>query len=316
MVTRLVRMAGALRTGTAFEPTDPLTPAAQGDEARQEALATAVGNAAGAAYDGWRAALADDAGPVAIITQPAPEVRRFGAATMTWRGGSNAADQPVVRVDRLDDDGTWLPYADQSGEIQTMLDMPDGIEGVVGAWTGQQEWRWTATFEAFDGFPATFGQVPDGTYRFVVDGAARSGGTDVPYHLESAPFAVTPWDGITVADLAVVDGDVHVVVDPIAYPRSYTSSLRYVADDGNAVLCKTCSFRPWATTGEVDHVDVLVRRVDGTVKRTVHARLVDGVWIANPNLRAGEVAEIPVGGIVDTFGEINGTAVSTRKALA
>jgi hypothetical protein len=306
MVTRLVRMAAALRAGTPFAPSDPLTPAAAADEARQEALAQSVGHAAGAAYDGWRAALADDAGTPEVITQPLAELRRFGAAAMTWRGGSNAVDNPSVRVERLDPDGTWQPFADQSGEIQTMLDMPDGVQGVAEAWTGTHEWRWTATFEAFDGFPATHGQVPNGTYRFVVDGAARAGGEDVPYHLESASFAVRPWDGITVQDVSVVDGDVHVIVDPIAYPRSYASPLRYVADDGNTTLCRTCSFRPWATHGEVDHVDVDVLRADGTLKKVVHARLVDGTWVADTNLKRNAVAEIPVGGIVDRFGEING----------
>jgi hypothetical protein len=306
MVTRLVRMAGALRTGTPFEPTDALTPVAQADEARQEALAQSVGRAAGAAYDAWRAALPDDAGAPEIVVQPSPALQRFGAAVIAWRGGSNAVDNPTVHVERLDDERGWQPYADQSGEIQTMLDLPNGAQGLAEAWTGTHEWRWTATFEAFDGFPATHGQVADGTYRFVIDGAARAGGEDVPYHLESAPFAVRPWDGITVQELTVVDGDVHVVVDPIVYPRTYASPLRYVADDGNATLCRTCSFRPWATHGDVDHVDVRVLRPDGTVRKTVHARLVDGEWVANTNLKGNGVAEVPVGGIVDRFGEING----------
>ena len=306
MVTRLVRMAEALKTGTPFVPTDTLGPAALADEARQEATSQALGRAAGAAYDAWLLALPNDAGAVEATRQPAP-ITRFDAATFQWRGGSNAVDNPTVRVERLVD-GAWVPYAGQSGEVQTMVAYPQGVQGVATTYAGQQEWLWTASFEAFDAAPARLGRTPDGTYRFVVDGAIRKGGATKPYHLESNGFAVTPWDGITVSDIRVADRDVSFVVDPIAYPRTYASPLRFVANQGGNGICKTCSFRPWARTGTPASVTVEVLNPAGHVLRTVQARLVDGRWVADTNLGNGLRARIAPGAVRDTWGETNATS--------
>jgi hypothetical protein len=304
MVTRLVRMAASLRTGVPFEPTDALGPVALLDEARQEATSQALGRAAGAAYDAWLLALPDDAGQPEALRQPTA-ITRFDAATFQWRGGSNAVDNPEVRIERLDGD-QWVPFAGQSGEVQTMVAYPQGIEGIASTYAGQQEWLWTASFEAFDAAPARLGQTPDGTYRFVVDGAIRSGGATTPYHLESDAFAVTPWDGITISDIAVTSGDVSFVVDPIRYPRTYDSPLRFVRDPGSAGICKTCSFRPWATTGGVESVTVEVVNRGQHVVRTVDATFVAGRWVADTNLPKGHQARIAVGAVRDTWGEING----------
>lgn len=308
MVTRLVRMAKALKTGTPFEPTDALGPAALADEARQEAASQALGRAAGAAYDRWLAALPNDAGRAEALRQPT-SITRFDAATFQWRGGSNAVDNPTVRVERFDGD-RWVPFADQSGEVQTMVTYPQGLAGVATAYAGQQEWLWTASFEAFDAAPARLGQTPDGTYRFVVDGAIRAAGATTPYRLESERFEVAPWDGITISDIRVDGGDVSFVVDPIAYPRTYQSPLRFVGDSGGAGICKTCSFRPWATTGTAKSVTVEVVDGTGQVVRTVEATLVDGRWVANADLGPGLEARIARGAVRDTWGEINGTSYS------
>ena len=69
MVTRLVRMAGLLKGGPMLGP-EPLDLLAQADEARQQAVATALGQAAAAAYDGWEATLPDDAGAPGIVAEP------------------------------------------------------------------------------------------------------------------------------------------------------------------------------------------------------------------------------------------------------
>lgn len=313
MVTRLVRMAQAMKTGEPFVPDDILGPFAAADEARQEALSQALGRSAGAAYDGWHAALPSDVGPAAIVTEP-KSISRFDAATVEWLGGSNAVDNPTVRVERMDGNGAWQPFADQSGEIQTELDMPDGVDGVVAAWAGEQEWHWTAGFEAFDAFPATLGQVPDGTYRFVVDGMNRQSLADMPYHLESAPFDVEPWAGITLSDLQVDDGEVSFVVDPIAYPRTYQSVFPYVRDDGDQRLCKTCSFRPWASTGEAVSVTVKVIDDSDTMLRTTQATLGAGRWTAATALQPGEWALIDQGDVRDTWGETNGLPYSIAAA--
>src|SRR5688572_22444303 len=124
MVTRLVRMAGALKGG------DPLAaelnnPQAQADEVRQEAAARAVGGISGPAYDAWRASLPADLGPVEATTQP-KDISRFDVTTFSWRGGSNAVDNPDVRVERLVD-GEWVTYGDMTGEVQTQVRFPDGV---------------------------------------------------------------------------------------------------------------------------------------------------------------------------------------------
>ena len=318
MVTRLVRMAGALKSGDPFVPDDPMSPLATADEARQESVAQALGHAAGAAYDAWHTVLADDAGPAAIVHEPT-SITRFDAATVGWIGGSNAVDNPTVRVERRDGNGGWQPFADQSGEIQTKLDMPDGAQGVADAWTGRQSWHWTASFEAYDAFPARLGQVPNGTYRFVVDGVIRQAGDDTPYHLESSAFDVTPWEGITVSDLRVDpepphgngrgDGprksDVSFVIDPILYPRTYTSPFRYVRDDGDQRLCITCAFRPWAKEGTPKSATLTVTNASGKVVRSVEAASVNGRWVANTDLHDNEVAWLQRDAVRDVWGEGN-----------
>ncbi len=163
MVTRLVRLAGELKGGPALEP-EPLDAFAQIDEARMIAESTALGVFSAQVYDAWRAAIPNDVVPVEALTQP-KDITRFDAATFSWRGGSNAVDNPVVHVEFMTDDG-WTTYADQSGEIQTMVDFPDGIGGIANTYAGNQEWKWTANFEAFDAFPRDThagGQVPNGS---------------------------------------------------------------------------------------------------------------------------------------------------------
>jgi hypothetical protein len=308
MNTRLVRMAGELKGGLAYEG-EPHDTALAADEARQEALAVAAGHASSAAFDSYFGNLPNDAGRAEALVQPA-DITRFAAATFTWRGGSNAVDNPVVRVERqLGNSGKWVPFADQSGEVQTMVDFPEGGADVARTHAGAQEWRWTANFEAFSAFPARLGQTPAGTYRFVVEGQLRQGGKTVDYALTSEPFAVAPWDGINVSDArAEDDGSVSFVVDAITYPRTYESPFRFVADDGRTTICKTCSFRPWASTAEVASATVTVTRADGTVEQ-VAATLVDSRWVAATALRPGNRAVIERGGVVDTNGEINGAAV-------
>ncbi len=244
MVTRLVRMAGALKGGPAVaaEVNDGQ---AQADEARQAAAALAIGTASGRAYDVWRASLPADVGPVAAVRQPV-DVQRFDAATFTWRGGSNAVDNPVATVQRLVD-GVWTPFADMTGEVQTLVHFPQGVQGVADTETGRQEWQWTAGFEAYDAFPARLGSTPTGTYRFVVDGTSRTTGSDARYHLESASFEVSPWTGLQLTD-ARPDGSFTAAS---TYPRSYRSAFRTIADDGRQTICRTCAFRPWATSADV-----------------------------------------------------------------
>lgn len=308
MNTRLVRLGGELNGGPALakEPHDAF---GQADEARQVAEATALGQAAEKAYDRWIASLPNDRGPAAVLDQPT-NITRFDATTFAWRGGSNAVDNPAAKVERLVE-GEWVDFADHSGEVQTMVTFPRGYQGLADTYAGNTEWKWTANFEAFDAFPSRLGHTPSGTYRFVVDGLIRQARANAPYHLESDPFTVGPWDGITVSGIeALTDGSVAVDVAPVRYPRTYASPFRYVRDDGNAVLCKTCSFRPWASTGEVAHVFVTVRRAGGMTE-LVSAVLSNARWVADARLQPGDSASVEPGGVMDAFGEINGTASTT-----
>jgi hypothetical protein len=303
-------MGGVLKGGPALA-LNPLLGLAAADEARQVAMATVLGQAAAAAYDGYQAALPDDKNPGTIVTQPA-NVTRFSTASFAWKGGSNAIDNPVVRVERLVGD-KWERYADQSGEIQVAVTMPPGVQGIADTKTGVQEWKWVAGFEAFSSWPRGIDprgdSTPAGTYRFVVDGKSRQTRATKTYHLESASFTVRPWEGIKVSDLKGESGGaVSFTVDPIAYPKTAPSPIKMVKDDnrGNGI-CKTCSFRPWAKTGEVASATVTVTRSDGTT-RSVPAKKVGGRWVAETELSLGdEHVAVRPGDVVDTYGEVNGT---------
>jgi hypothetical protein len=149
----------------------------------------------------------------------------------------------------------------------------------------------------------------------------RKGGADQPYEIVSDTFAVSPWDGLQVTDLqAAPDGEVSFAVDP-NYPLSYQSSFPYVnashmkneADRGelrpgdNNPWCDRCSYRPWATKGEVVSAFLTIERSDGSVER-VPAELEDGRWVAPVTLRSGDVVFVAAGDAVDNYRETNATA--------
>ena len=309
MNTRLMRMAAFLKGGPEPEP-EPTDPLGIADEARQVAASEALGILSNYYYEGWAAIQTDDVGPVEALVQP-KNVKRFDAAAFSWRGGGNYTDNPTARVERLVG-GKWTPYGDMTGEVQTFLTLPAPIETVIAARTGPVEWVWTAAFEAFDGHPRSVqpgGQVPNGTYRFVVDGHSHQNGGVVPYHVESQPFTVSPWDGLAVGNPKLEPGGaVSVTVPQVAYPRTYTPvpSNKLIRDDGRGLpICHTCTFRPWASTASLSRVDVSVVR-DGKVVRVLPTTFRNGGWYADTRLAPGEVAFVRAGGVRDAFGEFNG----------
>jgi hypothetical protein len=339
MVTNLVGMAANLRCGTPLiaQPTDPL---AEADEQRQAAEATALGELSSYYYDTWSAQVPTDGGTPAAIAQP-KDITRFDAAQFRWVGGDNWVDNPTVTVERQKADGTWSPYADQSGEIQVVLDNANSNSGPADLASeqlnnraGMQEWHWRASFEAFDSYPRADvpgGQVPDGTYRFVVLGHVNgaSGAASVKcqdartktlpiamgncYRLQSHPFTVSSWTGITAHDLRRDGTTASFVIDPIAYPRTpkTTDGIAFYKDDPNFhVVCTTCSFRPWATTSTPVSAIVDVHRANGTV-RQVAARFDPTTqrWVATIPSGTAISVSIPAGGIRDAYGETNGQPV-------
>jgi hypothetical protein len=222
----------------------------------------------------------------------------------------------VQRLER----GGWRTYATQDGEVQTVLDKPASVPaGAAGYRTGAQRWTWTATFEAFDAYPrATVpgGQVPTGTYRFAVAGRIHQDGAVQSYRLTSQPFQVTPWTGVRASALTVRNGSVVFTTPDSVYPRTYASPIRFVHDDkgglagADSVVCKTCAFRPWATSSPVVRAVVTVLSPEGRVVRVVAARRVGAVWVAGTRLRGEERAVIRPGGLRDAYGETNGVEIS------
>src|SRR4051794_24577664 len=321
MVTNLVGMAANLRCNTPWiaQPTDPIATA---DEQRQNGVATALGQISSAYYDVWAAQLPDNAGPARPLAQPW-SMSRFDVTQFRWVGGDNYTDQPTVTVQRLSD-GRWLPYADQSGEVQVFLDTPqDAIDALPTYRQGSQQWNWRASLEAFDAYPRADvpgGQVPNGIYRFHVEGNIHTAGAPAVYHVDSQPFAVTDWKGITARDLRRDGSQVSFVIDPIVYPRTppaaHTAGIRWYADDkgglpGQEHVCKTCSFRPWATAGSVVSAVVQVNHGNGRIERvpaTYDAST--GRWVATVPPGEGLTVSVPAGGIRDTYGETNAQAVS------
>jgi hypothetical protein len=318
MNTRLTELAAELNG--APDELDPVEEAdearAAADEARQVAATTALGAASFAAYEAWTKSLPNDSGNVGTVKEQPKNIKRFDAATFSWVGGSNAVDNPTVTVQRKVD-GAWKDFANQSGEIQTKVDFPNGLNGFFDAYSGAHEWVWTANFEAFDAFPAEIGSTPAGTYRFVVEGQSRQGFANVSYPVESEEFTVSPWDGLEIKGLrAEPDGSVSFEVNS-KYPETYTSVFPYVkhhlrgeADRGElraadiGQWCDTCSFRPWATAGTVASAELTVVRADGDTE-TVSATLSNGRWVADADLYAGDTAFVDQGDTVDNYGESN-----------
>jgi len=222
--TRLVNMGRVLNGASESEllPDEVGERKVPADLAINDARAQGLGNGGTAAIAAYEARLPDDGGAARALTQP-PDVERFDGTFFTWNGGSNYTDDPVVRVQRRVG-GAWRDYAGQSGEVPITIDYPQGEEAPSHE-TGGFEWKWTAHFEAFAArFVTTEGEraTPAGEYRFVVDGRRREGRRTVPYHVESRPFAVKRWDGITVEDMTVdPDGHVSFTVGPTSRNKKH-----------------------------------------------------------------------------------------------
>ena len=136
---------------------------AEADEARQVSMDDALGQTSSRLYDNWRAELPDDVGPEEA-TEPAPghQAIRLDDVLLAWRvergrqpHRARSSGSPKRRM-------TGFDFADQSGEIQTRLAFPEGINGFAQTYADNQEWIWTANFEAFNAFPAEIGSTPAG----------------------------------------------------------------------------------------------------------------------------------------------------------
>jgi hypothetical protein len=297
-----VKMGGAMKGGAELPP-EPQDLLAQVDEARAVAASTALGAASGAAWDAYFTVLPNDIGPAAVMTQP-HDIQRFDGATFSWRGGSNAIDNPKVVVEREIVPGTWMPFADMTGEVQTMIKYPQGVAGVANSYVGMQEWPWTANFEAYSGFPKRMGSTPAGNYRFVVDGRIRQNFATESYHLVSDPFRVDPWSGIPqpVVNKLPYGGLHFVTATSVAYPASYASPFPFIdATTGDARNCDQCSFRPWAKTAGIASASIKVKRAGGRTDDVMPVRHGNN-WFAPAHMKAGDVATVT---LTDGYGNVS-----------
>ena len=281
MATRLVRMGQVLKGDSRAEEEldrEPLNPKEIANQAQADLKATALGTVAEAAVPAYEAALPDDSGEPAALVQP-KDIERFGAAFFQWRGGSNYVDIADVRVERRVD-GAWRTYGDGAGgEVPVHLKYPGSL--VPGT---SQEWKWTATFEAFVGrssWTAADGSAeratPSGQYRFVVDGRRRAGGKTVAYEVASAPFRVSAWRGITVEDLRLDAGKPSFRVGPGGDRDGVTMKERDAEDKPIPVR--------GAPPGPIDYPDtysspLAPRFIDGKreVVRDLAAKDDDSLW--------------------------------------
>ena len=362
LATRLVAMAGSLNghaPSTQRIQYSPLDTLYMVDGLHQEARAIALGTDAQVYLAAYELILPPSVGPPAALDEP-ESIQRFDVAQFTWRGGDNYTDDPHVRVEREVRPGVWEPAGDMTGEVVVFLDYADDpAAGLASYRAGTFEYRWTAHFEAFDSDidTARGHQTSAGTYHFVVEGSWRDGvGSTTPYRVESMPFTVSPWEGITAEDIRlesdnrvsflvgpvttkvfddeypVTSQDIAVTVGPIDYPDSWPEAKLPTAPEtgittfprlertliaGTERYCFSCTFRPWADTGQVDTAFVTITRASGETE-VVPATLADGRWTTEARLGPGDSAVVVRAGVTDTFGEINGqpSAVVSRPETA
>jgi hypothetical protein len=347
MATRLVRMGAHLNGGPDVS-TDEWPGGQQkvdADLGFNDVRARGIGEFAARSIPAYESSLPNDGGEAEITRQP-QDVERFGAAFLTWNGGSNYTDDPTVRVERRVG-RDWEEYADQSGEVPVTLRLPPAQE-VPAYRQGNQRWLWTAHFEAFVA-PFDTGErpraTPPGLYRFVVSGQRREGGRVVHYRLASRAFGVRPWDDVKVENLRRdADGTVSFRVGPrtqydtkaancggpqvtgelgpIDYPDSYESPARFIRHQRQAFVrcddpsqlewfCFTCSFRPWIDTGDASRAVVTFVRANRRVDRVHAEQGDDGRWHTARQLGRNEAAYVESGDVCDRFGNYNGAPTAT-----
>ena len=183
----------------------------------------------------------------------------------------------------------------------------------------------------------------------MVDGKRRDGGQTVPYRLTSE-FLVRPWSGIT-ADDAQLESDntvsfrigprnvlpvsgagmhgpsgpaLNIELGPIDYPDSYQSPVRFIRnqrsfqrdpqDPGDPekveLYCFTCTFRPWIDVGDADSAVVMIDRANGPGVFTGAVRDGDR-WRTQAALEPGDSASVLPGGVLDSWGNYNGSPSAT-----
>ena len=334
MVTRLLAMTRELRGGDAYAG-ELHDPALEADEARAVAASTALGAAAAGDYDTWQASLPDDVGEAEVLQQP-DDIERFASAEVRWRGGTNAVDNPIARVERLVDGDMAVPFADASGEVPTGIVWPQGVQGLADAHTGSPRVGVVRELRGVHRRPGCVaGLDPDRHLplrhrwpppRGRRDRAVLAGVGAVPGRALVGDRGRRPRSWTAPPSRSTVAGppdEVDGVLRPptryarrslVTYPRTDDEpAFDVIGDDGRTDVCKTCSFRPWAFSGLVDGVTVEVVHADGAVETLrARSRREPQVFVAQVPGGLDDVVEVrvPVGGVRDVDGNLNGSSVS------
>jgi len=152
---------------------------------------------------------------------------------------------------------------------------------------------------------------PDGTVSFTV-GPQRT----KPFFTSYPANPMTPTTSLSVGPIDYpdawprpkLDAEAAVHTGDKVFPREERTVI------GGQRYCFSCTFRPWADTGQVASASVELLGAGG---RTVPATLgPNGRWHTKATLQPGQSARIGSGGIRDTFGERNGTASATVSRTA
>jgi hypothetical protein len=148
---------------------------------------------------------------------------------------------------------------------------------------------------------------------------------------------VNPWTGITASDVRVDPGgrisfkvgprhsynvgDVSAEIGPIDYPDSYAGRARFIRNQRTVIrdpsapsdpvkfewYCFTCTFRPWADTGDVDAAWITILDPRGNKYRMRAKPRSDGRWYVTRKLRPREFAYVQAGDVRDDYGNYNAT---------
>ena len=285
------------------------------------------GRLSSAAYDAWTAQTPDDAGPARAARRSRRTSQRFNAATFRWVGGDNLTDDPDVVVERLVDGAVAAPTPTRAARCRpcstsrpsVAASLPSTTAPVRSAGPGRR------SFEAFDAYPRAAvpgGQVPNGTYRFLVRGASHTGGAVVPYALASQPFRVGRWTGLRAASRRRAPAAAVTLHAPARSStrgptarRSGSSPTTSAASTQGPATPTTASCAAPAPSGPGPRPggswprrSTSWRRTGGSARSVPAVSTGDGAWTADAHLAPGEHAVVPAGALRDGYGETNGVA--------
>ena len=145
-------------------------------------------------------------------------------------------------------------------------------------------------------------------------------------------------DDVTTKNPDLMKTGVDVPLGPIDYPDTYPNDAYAKSHRADFVFdvksyrrdpaapndvsrfelfCFTCSFRPWADTGDATRATVTVVRADGSTERVAASESPPGSghFVADRSLTAGETPVVLAGDVCDVFGDSNG-AIATPAGLS